>query len=272
MTRLVLPNYRRGVQNLRILAAQATPEPPPTDPRAPQARAEAYRVAVRVGYAHRGQSYEEEFRAKQIIVVMPGPWGGAGFINWQLTEMCCLRAEPGKLDAAMGIFEGIQKSFEFNPQWTNMLQQMVSNLLSQSAGVADAVLASGARQAEISAQASRDFMQRSANYVAQQQSRVDAMDNPVYTATSSTYSPFEASDSVASSDYTSHDWTIDGIREEQTVHNPANTANEKFSAHHDHVWKDQDGNLQGTNDPSFDPNLGSDHRVWTRAAVKRLGG
>lgn len=271
VTQLVLPNYRGRVQNLRILSGGSTPEAGPTDPRMPQAQTQAHRIAVRVQYGFESRAYEEEFHARQVIVAIPG-----GRISWQLTEMWCGRAEAGELDGVLQTFNHIAGSWQTNPQWQALVQQAVSGLLNQSYQATNDLLRAGERQLELNRQASQQFMARNQAYVDGQQRRVDAMANPVWTQTSSTFSASEmmgnAPESSAAPDYTSHNQSIDSIREEQTVFNPADTANEKISNHYDHVWKDQDGNLQGTNDPSFDPNFGSATQEWTRAVVKKPGG
>lgn len=268
---LVVPNYRRQAENLKIVSGSSTPETVPADPRLPQAHAQAHNTVVRVQYAFQGKSYDEEFRAKQVIIAIPG-----GRYSWQLTSMWCARAEAGELDALMPVFECIANSWQTNPQWQNFVQQTVSGLLNQSYQATNDLLRAGEQRLEMNRQASQQFMARNQAYVDGQQRRVDAMANPVWTQTSSTFSASEmmgyGSDTAASSDYSSHNQSIDSIREEQTVFNSANTANEKISNHYDHVWKDQDGNLQGTNDPSFDPNFDATTQQWTRAVVKKPGG
>ena len=271
VTQLVVPNYRGRAENLRVLSGTATPEAGPSDPRLPHAQSQAHRITVRVGYDFEGRSYEEEFHAKQVVIAIPG-----GFVSWQLTEMWCGRAQAGALDEALPILQRVAKSWQTNPQWQALVQQAVGGLLNQSYQATNDLLRAGEQRLEMNRQASQEFMARNQAYVDAQQQRVDAMANPVWTQTSSTFSASDmmgnTPDSAASSDYSSHNQSIDSIREEQTVFNPANTANDKISNHYDHVWKEQDGNLQGTNDPNFDPNFGATTQQWTRATVKKPGG
>ena len=274
VAQLVVPQYRGQCQNLRVVSGDATPVAVPADPRFPNAQAQAHDVKLRLAYELDGAGQEEEFRARQTIISLPAmAWGMPPMTNWTLTDIGSCRARTGDLDAVLAIFERVLQSYQTNAQWTSAVQQTVRQLLQQTAQAGDQAIANGWRQVEVNAQASRAFMQGSADYVAAQGQRVAAMDSPVYTGTGPDVSSAYIAGDGGGSAYTTHNQTIDGIREEQTVFNPANTANEKFSSHSDYVWKDQDGNLQGTNDPSLDPNLGStDNRQWTRAQVKRPGG
>lgn len=267
VTQLVLPNYRGRVENLRVLSSNATPEAGPTDSRLPNAQTQAHRIAVRVQYDFETRTYEEEFRAKQVIIAMPG-----GLISWQLTEMWCGRAEAGALDGMLPAFERIATSWQTNPQWQNLVQQAVQGLLNQSYQATNDLLRAGEQRLEMNRRASEAFIARGQAYVDQQQRRVDAMENPVWTQTLPTIPSADGPDTARSSDYSSHDQILDALLGQQTVFNPANTANEKISNHYDHVWKDQDGNLQGTNDPNSDPNFGATTQQWTRAVVKKPGG
>lgn len=272
ITQLLIPNWRGRMPNLQVLGTDITQLEAPYDARVPNAVTSAHKLKARIAYDLDGRRIEEIFHATMPVISMPpAGWGMAPMTTWQLTDIVAFRAPSGELDASRATFERIQNSWQFNPQWKAALQQRVGGLLAQASAATNQILANGRAQIDANRRASNEFIQRGQAYVAGQQARVDAMDNPVYTGTSSTYSPFEAS-SASSSDYTSHNQSIDGIREEQTVHNPDNTANEKISSHYDHVWKDHNGNLQGTNDPNYDPNTGSEFGNWTQATVKRPGG
>lgn len=272
MTRIVIPSYRGGAPNLRVSAVQATPEPTTPDARAPQARLQAFRITARVEFDFEGGRREEEFSALQSIVQFPpSGWGMPAMISWTLTDICSLGCAKGGLEAALPTALRIRRSYQTNPQFKDLVQNIVRNLIAQAGRQTDALLQQGREQIERNGQASREFMARNQAYVNQQQARVDAMANPVWTQTSSTYSPYGAAEGGGRSEYTSHDQFVDAMREEQTVHNPANSANDKISNHVDYVWKDHDGNLMGTNDPNYDPNRGSD-RVWTQAEIRKPKG
>ncbi len=271
MTRLIVPGMRGRCQNLQVLSANAVEVAAPSDPRAPQAQARAFKATARISFEFNGETRHEEFRARQIVVVMPPMgWGMPAMTFWQLAEVRCFSTNGDGLDAAIPIFDRMEASWQENPQWKALLQQRVSGMLAQANQATNQLLEQGWQQVRANGQASREFMARNQAYVDAQQRRVDAMENPIWTQTSSTFSAAEMVGTGAGSDYTSHNQFVDAMREEQTVHNPVNSANEKISNHYDHVWRDHDGNLQGSNDPNFDPNRGSD-REWVQATVKRPG-
>lgn len=271
MTRIILPSYRGGAPNLKILGIDARPEPVTPDPRAPQAQLQAFRITARIEFDHNGARREEEFSALQSIVVFPpSGWGMQPVISWTLTDICSIGCAKGGIDAVSPIALRMRRSLQTNPQFKDLVQRVVQNSIALAGQQTDALLQQGREQIARNGQASREFMARNQAYVDQQQARVDAMANPIWTQTSSTFSASEMMGGGGGSEYASHDRFVDAMREEQTVHNPENSANTKISNHVDYVWKDRDGNLMGTNDPNADPNRGSD-REWTRAIIRKPG-
>lgn len=271
ITKIIVPKYRGNFSDLRIVSAEATQEKPPFNARIPDAKTRAARIKVRIAFTADGSQREEEIRALQTVVEMPSlAWGMPPMTSWNLSELHIYSARAGELDSVLPVFEHIAGTWQENPQWKTLVQQTVQRLLAQANQAANQTNQNGWDMVRRNGEASQQFMQRNQAYVDAQQRRIDAMPNPVYTQTSTVFSSGGTAD--GGSEYTSHNQTIDGIREEQTVNNPANSANDKFNSHYDHVWKDQDGNLWGTDDPSADPNFGSDHRQWTRAPARRPGG
>ncbi len=269
MARIILPSYRGGVADLKISAIDAQPEPTTPDPRAPQAQLQAFRITARIEFDFNGARREEEFSALQSIVAFPpSGWGMPPMISWTLTDICSVGAVKGGLDAALPTALRIRRSFQINPQFKDLVQRTVRNMIAQAGRQTDALLQQGSEQIARNAQASREFMARNQAYVDQQQARVDAMANPVWTQTSSVFSASDMMGDGDRSGYTSHDQFVDAMREEQTVHNPENSANSKISNHVDYVWKDHEGNLIGSDDPNYDPNRGSDRR-WTQATIRK---
>lgn len=273
---LLIPAWRGRAPGLEILGADVTQLDAPYDARVPNALTSAHALKARIAWDQNGRRIEEIFHATMpVITVPPAGWGMPSMTSWQMTDIMAFRAPMGELDAAHGVFERIQRSWQIEPNWKALVQQRISGLIHQAGAHTDQLLEQGRRQTESFIRSSNEFIQRGRDYVAGQQARVDAMASPVYTGTSATFSASKMmggdGDSGGGSTYTSHDQAIDSIYERQTVDNPANSANDKITSHVDYVWKDHNGNLQGSNDPNFDPNTGTEFGNWTRATVKRPG-
>lgn len=267
LVQLIIPKYRGRRPELRIIEAGAEPTEVKPPPQIPPQNVSGQKVWVKIEFTENGRMMEEEFRCMHTVCHLPpinNGWGMTYFTGWSLTDLCCFRAEGGQFEKVQETFLKIQTSFQINPQWTQLNNQISQSLAQNSQQMANDSIRAGWEIQRINAEGSRQFMANNQAYIERQQQRIEQSYN--------TPPPSMPSSSPSSneSEYTSHEAFIDSIREEQSVYNPENSANEKISGHHDYVWKDQFGNLQGTNDPNYDPNSGS-NREWTVARKKRIG-
>ena len=267
LVHLIIPKYRGNRQGLRIAAANAEPAPVKPPAQIPPQNVVGHKVSVKIEYSENGQIIEEEFRCLHTIIKFPpvsNGWGTMYFTTWSLTELCCFRAERGNFDDMRETSLKIQASLQINPQWVDLSNKISQMLLQNSQQIANESTQAGWEMLRMNGERIRETQIRNQNYINAQEQRIKESYN--------TPPPSRQSDSIYSnnSEYSSHDAMVDMIREEESIYNPENSANEKVSGYHDHIWKDELGNVQATNDPNYDPNAGS-NRNWTQARKKRIG-
>ncbi len=263
LIQLVIPKYRGDRQGLRIIETNA--EPAAVNPPPQVQNAFAHKVCVKIEYSENGRIFEEEFHAKHVVSQFPpmnSGWGMTYFTGWSLTDFCCFRAERGQFDALREIFLKIHASLEINPQWVSLVNRVSQMLLQNSKQMADESIQGGWEMLRMNGQRIQETATRNQAYIDGQWDRINNSYN--------TPPPVSSTSTAKESEYTSHEAFIDTVREEESIYNPENTANEKVSGHHDHIWKDEFGNTFGTNDPNYDPNRDS-NRNWTEARKKRIG-
>lgn len=268
LVHLIIPKYRGDRPGLRIIETNAEPAPVKAPAQIPPQNVFGHRISVKIEYSENGRVIEEEFGCLHTVCQLPpfsNGWGMTYFTGWSLTELCCFRAARGQFNDARPAFLKILSSFQVNPEWSQLVNK-ISQMLNQNAHqMAQDSIQAGWDILRINAEGSRQFMAHNQAYVDRQQQRIEQSYNtPPATQSDSTRS------NSSDSEYTVHNAFIDAVREEESIYNPENTANEKVSGHHDHIWTDQFGNVQATNDPNYDPNVGS-NRNWTEARKKRIG-
>ena len=267
LAHLIIPNYRGDRQGLRIVEADAQPAAvtPPAGIQ-PQSIA-AQNVRVKIEYSENGQMFEEEFHALHLITQFPpvnNGWSMSYFTGWSLTSLCCFRAPRGLFDELRPTFLKIQSSLQINAQWIQLANQVSQMLLRNEKQIGDDMIQGGwdrLRQNDIRI---REESARGWDRINDKWDELKGMyNNPP--PSSDPYKP-----SSDDSEYTMHDAQIDLIRGEESIYNPADSSKEKVSGYHDYIWVDERGNTLGTDNPNFDPNIGSD-RTWTPARKKRIG-
>lgn len=224
-----------------------------------------HQVSVRVEYAENGLQVEEEFQCLHQVMQFPpmtGLYGMTQMTGWSLAEFCSFRTEKGRLDEMRETFLKIKSSLEYNPQWQHSIQPVAQTLINNSKQEGDAIIDGGWERLRENQQRINETNTRNQNYIDQQQRRIDAMP---------TTPPSSMNFNSGDSGYDSNDAFIDGIREEHSIYNPENPANEKVSIHDgDYIWTNERGDVQTSNDPDYDPNPGSNWN-WTPAQKKKIG-
>jgi hypothetical protein len=158
----------------------------------------------------------------------------------------------------------IKSSLENNPQWQQSIQPIAQMILKNSKQEGDAIIDRGWKNLDLNQHRINENSARNRAYIDEQQRRIDAM--PTTPPPS-----MDFGSNSSGSGYDSNDAFIDGIREEHSIYNPENTANEKVSIHDgDYIWKNERGDVQTSSDPNYDPNTGSNWN-WTPAQKKKIG-
>lgn len=263
----IIPKYRGDRQGLRIVGVDAAPTSvnPPAGI-SPQA-VTANKVRVRIEYTENGRTLEEEFRATHIITQFPpmnNGWSMSYFTAWSLTDLCCFRAPSERFEALGETFSKIEASLEINPQWVQMVNQAAQTLLRNEKQIGDQLIENGWNQIAMKDREMQETRQRNWGQINNNWNEI----NDRYRTPPPSYDPYQSSSN--DSEYGSHEAAIDMIREERTIHNPADPYNTKVSGYDEYIWTNESGKIQTSNDPNYDPNVGSNH-TWTPARKRRIG-
>lgn len=262
----LIPAYCGNRENFKI--GEISVEPITNRPPDPRFQSIFFhQISVKVEYAENGLQVEEEFQCFHQVAQfppMPGFYGVTQTTGWSLAEICSFRTEKGRLDEVRETFLKIKSSLKTNPQWAQSIQQVAQMLLQNSKQEGDAIINRGWQNLDLNQQRINETSARNQAYIDGQQRRIDAM--PTTPPPS-----MDFNSNSSGSEYSSHDAFIDGIREEHSIYNSENTANEKVSIHDgDYIWKNERGDVQTSNDPNYDPNTGSNWN-WIQAQKKKIG-
>lgn len=267
LVHLIIPKYRGNREGLRIVGAGS--EPTAVNPPAgisPQAVV-ANKARVKIEYSENGRVMEEEFCATHMIVQFPpvnNGWSTSYFTAWSLTSLCCFRAPAERFDALRETFLKIESSLEINPQWVQLVNQVSQMLLQNSKQIGDQLIDNGWKWIDMKG---REIEETSARNWGQINRKWDEI-NERYKAPPPSFDPYGSTSD--DSEYGSHEAFVDMIRDETTIHNPADPYNTKVSGNPEFVWVNELGKTHSTDDPNYDPNVGSNH-TWTLAPKRRIG-
>ncbi|HEY8563564.1 MAG TPA: hypothetical protein VIL74_24510 [Pyrinomonadaceae bacterium] len=268
LVRLIIPKYRGDRPNLRIVEADHAPAPEVNPPAGiPPQNVFARKVRVKIEYSENGQTLEEEFRATHLVTNFPpvnNGWNMMYYTGWSLSDICCFRAARGRLADFRETFLKIHCSIKLNPEWVQLANKISQMILQNSKQMADESINAGWQMLEMNGQRIRETAARNQAYIDDQAQRI----RESYNAPPVQSDPYKSNSNE--SEYTAHEAFIDSVREEESIYNPANPANEKVAGYYDRFWTDEFGNITKTNDPNYDPNVGS-NRTWTPARKKKIG-
>ena len=122
-TRVLLPQHRREVQDMSVVAREDVPEllKLALGPPAPGVDARGEAGKLRVSYRARGQHFEEEIYAAVtnfITRMPPSMTGPPYFIDyWYIDYAFAFRARRGELDDHARLFQTMVFSLQVNPRW-----------------------------------------------------------------------------------------------------------------------------------------------------------
>ncbi|MEO0124450.1 MAG: hypothetical protein ABIL69_10670 [candidate division WOR-3 bacterium] len=230
-TRVIIPKFRGGVSDLKIIEEKEVPDlaklakGPPAE--GVTALAEAGKM--RIEYTENGKEMEEEFYAavSQFIINLPGSYYSPGYyINyWYIDLIFSFRAEKGKLDAQTKLFQTMLYSLQVNPQW----YAKVANVKEYLAQLVIQNIQATGRMSQIIAQASsemREDQQRAWEYRQGVNEKIAQNFSDYIRGVDQYYDPFA----------------------EKRVELPTGYKN---------VWSNNLGEYILTDDPNYNPNVGS---------------
>jgi hypothetical protein len=250
MMQLIIPKYRGNRQNLHVTGVQQIPNLPQILNAPELQQGPTQGVLVRVEYEEQGRAFEEEFCG---VLSWNQAQGGASVqTNWGFARLFCFRAARGRLDAMRQTFWQIAGSVQPNPQWLQIYEQVTQQLNGQfqqhTQAMADKLEGEKRLSQQIIAHNEQLNAQRSQNiaWSVEQQQRQN--------------------EQRSQTNYTAQDALNDTIAGREAFQDPNSSAgNYHYQYGHDkYVWTDSQGQFQSSNDPTFDPNTGSD-RNWVRA-------
>ncbi len=257
----VLPKYRGNRQNLRVLGTVPMPDLPQKI-NFNLAEAQIESVAVKIEYAENNHIIEEEIYGVKTTQQAPPSYGAGGMLiqtNWGFARLFSFRAERGKIDENRRLFWRIVQSAKVNPQW----EQMCAQILQQMQIQFNQYLQAGYDQINAATQMSRQISAQNDAWLNQQAQKRE-----------SDWQAWEQKreqDNAAWGKYTANDAFGDVLMGRETYDDPYSNLGEKqISGYHDYVWTNKQEEYIPTNDPNFDPNIGS-NQDWVLLKKKKVG-
>jgi len=229
---IVLPRYRGNVGRLQILSEEVLPDlvdqMRANSPAAPDAFTTAEGARVRFQYDAGGARLEEELYGVVEVsrTSMPMLFGAVEHIFWMADYLFSFRALQGQLDDLADLFLAVAHSFRLNPQWFGRYMQ-VSQFLIQNQ----------IQQIQHVGQISR--------IVSQTSSEISDMMMDTYQQRQDTMDRISERFSQA----------IRGVDE---YHDPYEGRGVELPGGYGHAWANPLGEYILTDDPNFNPNIGSD--------------
>lgn len=236
MRQLVLPRYRR-IQGLSIVAEGPAPElqqfvthSQPNPGQGGQYSIDSARV--RLHYALNQQPVAEDISgvAEYTRVSMPGFLSNTESVYWNMGYLSCFRSEPKRLDNYGDLYRTLFTSVKLNPAWLAVVQQVSQGLTSNTIRNINQI-------GEISRQISRTFNEMSDRNIRGWEQRSAA-----------------------------RDWAIENVsrslRGGSLYYDPNTGNNVELPTGYSQAWSTPLGEYILSDDPNFNPNVGS-NQTWT---------
>lgn len=229
---IVVPLFRGQAAGLRVISAQ--PVPALTDAiRQLQARGQpglamqADAAKIRIEYDVAGGRMEEEIYGvvQSLAIPIPSMQGTVTNLNWWIDYLFSFKARKGTLDESARLLQTMAFSFQVNPRWldryTRLVEQLIQNQIRQIRHVGEI----GRMMAQTGSEIRADNMRR--------------------------WEQDQAVRDRLSEDFSRH------IRGVEGYYDPNEGKVVELPAGYDHVWANRGGEYVLTNDPNFNPNIGS---------------
>jgi len=227
----LIPRFRGRETDLRLVKVTPLPELAGQLAKGEQAppggTASAEGGKARIEYRKDGREMEEEIFAVMELqaFAMPSMMGQIINVNWMADYLFSFKAEKGKLDARAKTFQTMVHSFKLNEQWFNKYAQLTDYLIKaqiqriQNIGQISRIISQ--TNNEISDMIMDSYQQRQA----------------VYDRISTNFSR-----------------TIRGV---DAYTDPVNSTTVELPSGYDRAWTNNLGEYVLSDDPGFDPNIGS---------------
>ncbi|MCR4407769.1 MAG: hypothetical protein NUW24_12755 [Anaerolineae bacterium] len=228
---IVVPRHRGRVQGLRIVHEESLPDLPnqvrAASPAAPDGITSADGAKIRIQYRSGDKTIEEEiFGVVEVTrVVMPVFMGMMENIFWVADYLFSFRALTGQLDSLSDLFQAMVRSVRLNPQWYNRYMQVSQYLIQNQI-----------QQIQHVGQISRIISQTS-----------DQISDMIM---DSYYQRQQTMDRLS----TSFSQAIRGV---DGYYDPVEPREVELPGGYERAWTNSLGEYILSNDPNFDPNVGS---------------
>jgi hypothetical protein len=234
LTDIVLPRFRIEAAELTVVSQTPLPElARAMGAGQPQEGVVTFADAgsIRITYTRNAVAMEERIIAvvEGFTYAIPTMQGMVQNTNWAVDYIFCFRAAKGKLDAHAGLFKAIVDSIRVNPQWYNRYQQTIGHLVQAKIQQINSV-------GELSRIISRTSDEISDSMMASYQER-----QAVYDRIGENFSEY--------------------IRGTEHYVDPIESREVELPGGYDRVWTSPGGGYILTDDPDYDPNIGS-NRDW----------
>jgi len=243
LRQIVLPAFRGGVGEVRVVDAKAVPELAKMareahGPAQPGVNVSTDAARVRVEYEASGRKTEEEiYGVVQTLAFSMNSFQGAIVNqNWWVDYLFSFKAEKGKLDASAGVLQTVAFSFRINRDWYNRYVQLVEMLIQRQI-----------RQIRQIGEISRMISQTNREISEDRQRRWER-DQAVRDRMNEEYSRY--------------------VRGVDSYSDPNRGGPVELPAGYGHAWSNKLGEYIVTESPGFNPNEGSNVE-WTRLELRR---
>lgn len=261
MLKWVLPKYRGNRPNLRVIGTIPMPDlPQRIGFNLPGVQMES--VAVKIEYAENNQIIEEVIYGVKTTQQPPPTYGAGGMIvqtNWGFARLFSFRAAQGRIEENRDLFWHVIKSAKANPQWEQMYNQILGQMQTQF----NQYLQAGYDQINAATQMSHQISAQNDAWLNQQAQKRET-DNRAWEQK-------RAQENEAWGKYTNNDAFGDMMMGRETYADPSSNLGEvQIDGYHDYVWTNKQEEYIPTNDPNFDPNIGSNQN-WVLLKKKNIG-
>lgn len=241
LKQIVVPRFRGRAAGLRIVGEQTLPElARALGAGAPQpgVSTSASAAKLRLEYAEGGRRMEEEIYGvvETLTFQTRSMTGVHSNTMWYADYLFSFRSEKGKLDSRAKLFQTMVSSFRVNPQWFSRYNQLVQLLIQRQIQHIQNVGQLSRLISQTHDQISREMMEA--------------------------YNQRQAVYDRLSDDFSRH------IRGVEAYHDPLQGKSVELPAGYTNVWANGNGEYILTEDPNFNPAVGSNLH-WER--IERTG-
>lgn len=237
---IVLPRFRGNVSNLKVVSQKSLPELAKAlgaGKSQPGVKTFGNAAKIRIEYVQNGVPIEEE-----IVAVVEGfsfpiqtMQGMVTNTNWFVDHIFACKAPKGRLDADAPLYQAMLMSFRVNPQWYNKYTQVVDQLIRAQV-----------RQIQSVGELSR-IISRTNNEISDSMMKSYQEREKVYDRISENVS--------------------ENIRGTEHYQNPFEDRTVELPSRYEHVWTNANGEYVFTDNPNYNPNVGSNTR-WEELQKK----